>query len=96
MLANSASVVSSRQGYAFDYSVPGKIMLDITGGAANLIWAGSKWVLVGQFRRHDRLDDDSQLATRITFVTGDNVNFTADERPGPSASTAAWPPARSP
>ena len=30
VLANSASVLTSRQSYAFDYSVPGKVMLDIS------------------------------------------------------------------
>ena len=67
-------VLTSRQTYSFDYSTPGKIMLDIAGAAANLTWTGSNgasW-------------DNTSGTTSWTnsqnnpdhFVTGDNVAFT--------------------
>ena len=75
VLANP-SVMTSRQTYSFDYSQSGKIMLDISGAAANLNWAGSNGTVVGHRQISTTSWQDVSNGNPDTFVNGDHVNFT--------------------
>jgi autotransporter-associated beta strand protein len=64
----------ARQSYNFDYSQPGKIMLDVSGAPANLTWVGTSsfaWTTIPTLRPWISITSPSG----DFFATGDNVTF---------------------